>query len=195
MIFYNYPASISLPTEIRLYLIPFKYQQRKLIKFPTPLQSYFLYFDSNNLNVLFNMKVRPCLALTVLTLCFATPRAFATDNDETTLKAMEQTWITAIVNTDRVTMDKLLDDSFVETSANGQRRGKSDLLLAPPPPPGSSQVLMDMDVHLNGDTAVVTGTNHFKPGPTVQPVDYSFTDVFVRRVDGWRVVSSQMTRR
>ena len=29
---------------------------------------------------------------------------------------MEQTWITAIVNTDRVTMDKLLDDSFVETS-------------------------------------------------------------------------------
>lgn len=143
----------------------------------------------------FVMKIRSRLALTLLTLCFAAPRAFAADNDEITLKAMEQTWITAIVNTDRATMDKLLDDSFVETSPNGQRRSKSDLLLAPPPPPGSSQVLMDMDVRLNGDTAIVTGTNHFKPGPAAQPVDYSFTDVFIRRADGWRVVSSQMTRR
>ncbi|HEX7912844.1 MAG TPA: nuclear transport factor 2 family protein [Paraburkholderia sp.] len=108
---------------------------------------------------------------------------------------MEQAWITAIVNTDRATMDKLLDESFVETSPNGRRRSKSDLLLAPPPPPGSSQVLMDMDVHMNGDTAIVRGTNHFKPSPTAQPADYSFTDVFVRRADGWRVVSSQMTRR
>jgi hypothetical protein len=128
-------------------------------------------------------------------LCFATSRAFAADNDEKTLKSLEQTWITAVVNADRVTMNKLLDDSFVETLPNGQRRTKSDLLLAPPPPPGSSQVLMDLDLHLNGDTAIVTGTNHFKPSPTTQPVDYSFTDVFVRRVDGWRVVSSQMTRR
>ncbi|MFM0554017.1 nuclear transport factor 2 family protein [Paraburkholderia sediminicola] len=141
------------------------------------------------------MKLRPCLVLTLLTLCVAAPRAFAADNDEAVLKATEQTWITAIVNTDRVTLDKLLDDSFVETSPNGQRRSKSDLLLAPPPPPGSTQVLMDLDVHLNGDTAIVIGTNHFKPNATAQPVDYSFTDVFVRRADGWRAVSSQMTRR
>lgn len=141
------------------------------------------------------MKVRSYFPLAVLVLCFVAPHVFAADNDEATLKALEQTWITAIVNTDRITMDKLLDDSFVETSPNGQRRSKSDLLLAPPPPPSSSQVLMDMDVRLNGETAIVTGTNHFKPSPTTQPVDYSFTDVFVRRADGWRVVSSQMTRR
>lgn len=141
------------------------------------------------------MKSRSYLALTLLTLCFTAPRAFAADNDEATLKAMEQTWIQAILTTNRATMDKLLDDSFVETSPNGQRRSKSDVLLAPPPPQGSSQVLMDVDVHVNGDMAIVIGTNHFKPGPSVQPVDYSFTDVFVRRVDGWRVVSSQMTRR
>ncbi|MFM0060857.1 nuclear transport factor 2 family protein [Paraburkholderia phytofirmans] len=141
------------------------------------------------------MKARSRLAFFLLMLCFAASRTFAADNDEPTLKALEQTWITAVVNADRVTMNKLLDDSFVETSPNGQRRSKSDLLLAPPPPPGSSQVLMDLDVHLNGDTAIVIGTNHFKPSPIAQPVDYSFTDVFVRRVDGWRVVSSQMTRR
>ena len=145
--------------------------------------------------MLLNMKTRFCLALTLLTLCFAAPRAFAVGNDEAILKAMEQTWITAIVNTDRATMDKLLDESFVETSSNGQRRSKSDLLLAPPPPAGSSQVLMDMDVHLNGDTAVVTGTNCFKRNPGAERVNYSFTDVFVRKGDEWRVVSSQMTRR
>lgn len=141
------------------------------------------------------MKARFRFSLLILTLCFVAPRAFSAGSDETTLKAMEQTWVTAIANSDRASMDKLLDDSFVETSPNGQRRSKSDLLLAPPPPPGSSQVLTDMDVRLNGDMAFVTGTNHFKLNATAQPVDYSFKDVFVRRVDGWRAVSSQMTRR
>jgi hypothetical protein len=141
------------------------------------------------------MKTRLCLLLSCLTFCLVALGAFATDNDEAVLKAMEQTWIIAIANTDRGTMNRLLDDSFVETSPNGQRRTKSDLLLASPPPPGSSQALTDVDVRLLGDTAIVTGTNRFRPSPVAQPVDYSFTDVFMRKADGWRVVSSQMSRR
>jgi hypothetical protein len=141
------------------------------------------------------MKSRSCLAIAFLAISLAATSAFAQDNDDATLKSLEQTWLKAIINTDRVTMDRVLDDSFVETMSNGQRRSKSDLLLAPPPPPGSTQVLEDMEVHLNGDSAVVTGTNHFKPSSTAHPVDFSFTDVFVRRSDGWRAVSSQMSRR
>jgi Domain of unknown function (DUF4440) len=141
------------------------------------------------------MKTLYRLTLAALMMSSLASSAFATDPDESTLKTVEQTWINAVANTDRVKLEKLLDDSFVETSPDGTRRGKTDLLLAPPPPPGSTQTLMDMHVRVNGDTAIVTGTNHFKRGPVVQPTDYSFTDVFVRKPEGWRVMSSQMTRR
>lgn len=133
-------------------------------------------------------------AVASLTFSAAFP-AYAADHDEDTLKAIEQTWITASSNTDRVTLDKLLDDSFIDTTPSGTRRSKSDVLLAPPPPPGSTQTLMNLEVHLTGNTAIVTGINHFNPGANAQPSDYSFTDVFVRRETGWRAVSAQMTRK
>lgn len=129
-----------------------------------------------------------------LALSAALP-VFAADHDEDTLKSLEQTWVTASSNTDRATLDKLLDDSFIDTTPSGARRSRSDVLLAPPPPPSSTQTLMNLEVRVNGDTAVVTGTNHFIPGPNAQPSDYSFTDVFVRKENGWRAVSAQMTRK
>ncbi|WP_144112107.1 nuclear transport factor 2 family protein [Paraburkholderia sp. BCC1886] len=142
------------------------------------------------------MKFLTRLTLIALLIHGFSSAAFASPaDDEATLKAMEQTWITAVSTTDRVTLEKLLDDAFIETSANGQRRSKSDLLLASPPQPGSSQTLADLNVRLTGDTAIVTGINRFKPNPGAQPVDYSFTDVFIRRAEGWRILSSQMTRR
>ncbi|MCX4147172.1 nuclear transport factor 2 family protein [Paraburkholderia madseniana] len=141
------------------------------------------------------MKIFFQLVVTALLFCLLGSPAFAANQDEITLKAMEQTWVTAVSNNDRVTLEKLFDDSFVETLANGARRSKSDLLLASPPAPGSSQTLMDIDVHVNGGTAVVTGINRFKPAADAQAVDYSFTDVFVRKAGDWRAVSSQLTRR
>lgn len=133
-------------------------------------------------------------AVASLALAAAIP-AYATDSDEVALKTIEQTWITASSNTDRVTLDKLLDDSFIDTTPSGARRSKTDVLLAPPPPPGSKQSLMNLEVRVNGDTAIVTGTNHFIPGPNAEPSDYSFTDVFVRKETGWHAVSAQMTRK
>ncbi|NYH23621.1 nuclear transport factor 2 family protein [Paraburkholderia bryophila] len=121
--------------------------------------------------------------------------AYAADRDEDALKTIEQTWITASSNTDRVTLDSLLDDSFIDTTPSGTRRSKSDVLLAPPPPPGSTQTLTNLEVRVNGDTAIVTGTNHFTLGPNAQPSDYSFTDVFVRKERDWRAVSAQITRK
>ncbi|MFM0647800.1 nuclear transport factor 2 family protein [Paraburkholderia bryophila] len=134
------------------------------------------------------------VAFVSLALSAAFP-AHAGDHDEETLKSLEQTWITASSNTDRSTLDKLLDDFFIDTTPSGARRSKSDVLLAPPPPPSSTQTLVNLEIRVNGDTAIVTGTNHFTPGANAQPSDYSFTDVFVRRETGWRAVSAQMTRK
>jgi hypothetical protein len=144
------------------------------------------------------MKIAFLLTVSALVFCLVESQAFAVtqgDQDEATLKEMEQTWVSAVTNGDRITLAKLLDDSFIETSSNGMRRSKSDLLLAPPPVSGSSQTLVDLDVRINGDTAIVNGINQFKPARDAQAVNYAFTDVFVRKVEGWRVLSSQMTRR
>lgn len=116
-------------------------------------------------------------------------------DDDATLQQLEQSWVHATTTGDRAALNRLLDDSYVETTANGTHRSKLDVLSAPPPPPGSTQVLRDVTVRLNGDTAIVTGINRFTLSSTTQPADYSFTDVFVRRDGGWRVASSQMTRR
>jgi ketosteroid isomerase-like protein len=144
------------------------------------------------------MKIAFLLTVSALLFCLVESPALAVnqrDQDEATLKEMEQTWVTAVTNGDRVTLAKLLDDSFIETSPNGMRRSKSDLLLAPSPASGSSQTLVDLDVRVNGDTAIVSGTNRFRPALDAQAVNYAFTDVFVRKTEGWRVMSSQMTRR
>lgn len=141
------------------------------------------------------MKVFARTTLVTFLLFFTTFPVFAADQDETILKTMEQTWIIAITNSDRVTLGKLLDDSYVETSPNGARRSKADLLLAPPPAPESTQTLVDISVRVNGDMALVFGINRLKLSPSAQPADYSFTDVFVRRPEGWRAISSQMTHR
>lgn len=141
------------------------------------------------------MKIPSLLALSALLFCFTGSTAFAVNQDEDLLRNLEQTWVTAASTGDRATLANVLDETFTETSSSGTRRSKSDLLAASPPPAGSSQFLTDMDVQVRGDTGVVSGTNRFKPSPHAQAVNYSFTDVFVRRADGWRAVSSQMIRR
>jgi hypothetical protein len=140
------------------------------------------------------MKDTLSLMLAVLLTCCVAPGAFAADQDEATLKAMEQAWISAATSSDSFTIHQLLDDSFVEQWSNGTRT-KADVLLAPPPPAGSTQTLSAMTAQVNGDNAVVTGINQFKPSPTAEAVNFSFTDTFVRRPEGWRITSSQMTRK
>ncbi|TDY24231.1 uncharacterized protein DUF4440 [Paraburkholderia sp. BL6665CI2N2] len=121
--------------------------------------------------------------------------AYAADHDEDMLKSIEQTWVTAVEQADQATLERVFDDSFIEITASGARRTKNDVLLASPPPPGSTQTLMNVDVRVNGDTAIVTGINRSKSAPTAQATNYSFTDVFLRKNDGWRAVSAHMTRK
>jgi hypothetical protein len=114
--------------------------------------------------------------------------------DQQLLVGLEQTWVKAVSEGDRTTMRQLLDDCYVETTAKGQTRLKSDVLVAPPPPPLSMQRIESIDVEVRGDTAVVRGTNRYRSAPSMQPVNYRFVDQFVRRNGSWYAVRSQMTR-
>ncbi len=45
------------------------------------------------------------------------------------------------------------------------RRSKADALAAPSLAAGSSQSLDQLEEHVSGDTAVVTGVNYYSPAP------------------------------
>lgn len=118
----------------------------------------------------------------------------AAQNDESALKSIEQAWITATVQSDRATLDKLLDDSFIEIMPSGVSRSKTDLLIAQPPAKGSTQSLEDVQVRVYGDSAVVTGVNRYA-APGMAAHDFAFTDVYVRSGDNWRAVATHISRK
>jgi ketosteroid isomerase-like protein len=115
-------------------------------------------------------------------------------NDEDQILSLERDWVRAVVDEDRGTLNELLDESYVEMGAHGARRAKRDVLAAAPPPATSTQTLEDIQIRVNGDTAIVTGVNRYRASPVASVASVRFTDVFERRDGRWRVVASQLGR-
>lgn len=141
------------------------------------------------------MKRFAVLAALGLLLSSIATVSYAATQQETVLIALEQTWATAASSHDQVALDKVLDDSYVEVTANGMHRSKADALAAPGLPPGASQSLDELEAHVSGDTGIVTGVNYYSAAPGAVAVKFEFTDVYAKRPDGWRVISSHMARR
>ncbi|PQV48675.1 nuclear transport factor 2 family protein [Paraburkholderia sp. BL21I4N1] len=134
------------------------------------------------------------LATVGLLLSPVASQASTATSDEAALAALEQSWVNASSRHDHAVLDQILDDSFVETMSNGARRSKADALSAPGLPAGSSQTLTEVNVRVIGDIAVVTGVNHYQPAPSAKAIYFLFTDVYARRPNGWRAVSSRMRK-
>ncbi|EUC16279.1 UNVERIFIED_ORG: uncharacterized protein DUF4440 [Burkholderia sp. CF145] len=138
---------------------------------------------------LYMLFVAPVLAAFAL----ATP-AFAAENDEAVIRQMEEAWVQASMHHDRDTLKLLLDDSYREITPSGTARSKSDVLNASPVPSGSTQTLQYVNVHVDGDQAVVIGENRFM-APDGQQAVFAFKDDFARHDGQWRVVGSWMSRK
>lgn len=91
-------------------------------------------------------------------------------------------------------LNDLLDNKFLEIFPGDVRRTKRDLLAATTLRSGGSQVLADLRVQVLDNVAVVTGINMYTPAAGYRAISYRFTDVFVKREDGWRVAASRMRR-
>lgn len=139
------------------------------------------------------MKRFAFLAALALSTCVLAVGLHTEVQVESTLTSLEQAWVNAAVQGDRATLDELLDNSFIETMPNGARRSKADILFAPALPAGSAQTLGDIKVRVLGNVAMVSGVNHYSPAAGVKAIDFTFTDLYVRRGDKWRVASSHMT--
>lgn len=111
------------------------------------------------------------------------------------VELLEHQWTQAAATGDRPVLNDLLDDKFFEVFPGDIRRNKREMLAAAPLPPGASQVLEDVRVQVLGNVAVATGINRYTPALGYSAIAYRFTDVFVKRDDGWRVAAARMLRK
>ena len=118
----------------------------------------------------------------------------ASRNDADVILQMERAWLNAVAHHDRDTLDVLLDSSYRGVTPTGAARSKSDVLNATPALAGSKQTLHNMEVQVDGDTAVVFGEDRFM-APNGEQAVFVFKDDFVRRNGQWRVVGSWLTQK
>jgi ketosteroid isomerase-like protein len=119
-------------------------------------------------------------------------------NDELTLKQLEQDELDAYREGDAEKMDKILGDDFVGRWADGSTSDKRRTVepIRTGEEKHFANQLVECNVRIYGDTAVVTGIN------TEQSIlegrdgsgTISFTDVFVKRHGRWQLVASETKR-
>jgi hypothetical protein len=123
------------------------------------------------------------------------PDAYNPISERLQVEWLEHQWTQAAAAGDRPVLNDLLDDKFFEVFPGDIRRSKRDLLAAVAMPPGGSQVLEDVRVQVLDNVAVATGINRYTPMAGYKAIEYRFTDVFVKRGEGWRVAAARMVRK
>lgn len=108
---------------------------------------------------------------------------------------LENKWVDALVKSDAATLDSVFADTYVDTDEHSHRSDKQGVLAVVK----SGQLKMesiklsDMQVHVYGDAAVVTGkaaqTGSFDKQPLTPAI--TFTDTFIKQNGKWKAVASQ----
>ncbi len=106
-------------------------------------------------------------------------------------------FVAGLVNADAAALDAILVDTYVDTEEGGHRSDKAGVIavLTSGDLKLTSITLLDHDVQVYGDAAVMTGTaaqtGAFQ-GRALTP-KILFTDTFVLQGGKWRVAASQRT--
>lgn len=120
-------------------------------------------------------------------------------NAEEELIQIQQDLCAAWMRRDRATIERILAPDWSVTQATGEVASKSDVLrdaFELGQLTLTSAQVTDVKVRIFGETAVITGRSTAEGSAAGQAfsVVLRFTDVFVRRSDGWRAVASHATR-
>jgi ketosteroid isomerase-like protein len=134
-------------------------------------------------------------ALSMIAAAHPAPPGVSPFSDSLQVQLLEHQWTQAASTGDRSMLNDLLDDKFFEVFPGEIRRSKREMLAATALPAGGSQVLEDVRVQVLDNVAVATGINRYTPALGYKAIEYRFTDVFVKREDGWRVAASRMRRK
>ncbi|HEX6648817.1 MAG TPA: nuclear transport factor 2 family protein [Pyrinomonadaceae bacterium] len=113
------------------------------------------------------------------------------------IKQMESAWGDAFERHDLAALDRFMADEYILTDPLGNVRNKAESLAAIK----TNEVLFestmsdDVNVRVNGDTALVTGRSTFRGRYKGWPLAgrYQYTDVLVNRGGSWLAVGSHIT--
>jgi ketosteroid isomerase-like protein len=108
-----------------------------------------------------------------------------------------QDWVTAENAHDAAALNLILDDQFITTSGAGRPHNKADFiksLTKGSAYPAQSQSLTDESVVVEGDTAVVVGTDTFHRTDGAKPdgLALRYTITFIRRDGHWRALAEHI---
>ena len=122
---------------------------------------------------------------------------FSSGEDEDEIRRVEREWGDAFEQRDFAALDRIMADEYILTDPLGNVRGKEESLAALK----TNEVRFEstksdnVDVRINGDTAVVTGRSTFRgryKGWSMAG-KYQYTDVLVKRGGSWQAVGSHIT--
>lgn len=125
-------------------------------------------------------------------------QAPSTQSDEQQLLSLEQQWSNAMKSGDASALARIEADDYVFTDPTGRITSKQDDLNGLQ----SGQVkiqtadLSNLQVHIVGDTAVVTGQETLKGMDHGKDISgkYAFTDTWVKRNGQWQAVATQANK-
>jgi len=116
---------------------------------------------------------------------------------EDEVKQIEIEWGEAFERGDLATLDRIMADDYILTDPLGNVRNKRESLAAITTKDVHFQSTKsdNVNVMINGDTAVVTGRSTFKGRYKGWSMTgrYQYTDVLVKRKGCWQAVSSHIT--
>jgi ketosteroid isomerase-like protein len=143
--------------------------------------------------------VRSFLWVTLLA-CTGTLAAYAAgDSDSDTVAkvaAMEHLWGQSYVNKDAKALEKILDDTFINIDSDGKTQTKAEVLAEVKISTALQFLTESMEVHLHGDTAIVTGVFLIKGverGKAYAQRD-RFLDIWFRKSGHWVSMAGLVTR-
>jgi hypothetical protein len=108
-------------------------------------------------------------------------------------------WVTAENEHDATALRRILDDKFISTSGAGQPGNKEGFiksLTAGKADPRQSQSLTDETVVVDGDTAIVVGTDTFHRTDGAEPngLALRYTITFVHRNARWVALAEHIVK-
>jgi ketosteroid isomerase-like protein len=138
------------------------------------------------------MRRRVFYSLLFFLLC-----RFAVADDKSRIIALENSWNQAELHNDAHAVDLLLADDFVMTVADGYTMNKAAMLASVRDTSYKPDVLQseNMQVHMYGNTAIVTGSYLEKGKDKGKPFERRgrFTDTWVNLSGEWRCVASHFS--
>ena len=144
-------------------------------------------------------RILPALVGCAVTTTFAVPADSGTQvsaSAEKDVLAVQQAWVEAEYRRDAAALKRLMHDRYIVTFNTGQLHNKEDFIKAlvqSKSEPGS-QTLSDQTVIVEGDTAIIVGTDTLRGIKNGQPYTRvaRYTSTYVRRDGRWVALAEHL---